>query len=175
MARWWCTARAGSSRSPVPGLRAGRRASLPKRELRWGRFWAPDRRDKPGPCGWGGRRARPTVTHLQLDRSLAFHADGVGGLAMDSVITDAKRRLIHPQWRDERDDLQDDEGDDDVVDDDERGTVDLQQQLVTSVAVDQAGDAHAWCILVGADVFKHVRAGQDASQQTAGQGGHAVR
>src|SRR5580700_4924021 len=61
-----------------------------------------------------------------LSRLLAFRADRIGSFTMHRIVTDLQDRVFHPQWRDEGNDLEDDEGGDDVVDDDERRALSLQ-------------------------------------------------
>ena len=111
-----------------------------------------------GDCGVAGR---PLSNAGGL---LAFGADRICGLAVNGVIAHPARSSMRSGRRSNH--LENDERGDGVVDDDERRALELRQKLAR-VAVEQAGNADAGRFLVGADVFEHVRRGEDADQQTA--------
>src|SRR5271166_5728474 len=70
-------------------------------------------------------------------RLLALHANRIGRLAVNGVVSYLQGCLIHTEWHKDRDDLKDDEGGDHIVHDDERRPFGLKQELV-GVAVEQA-------------------------------------
>src|ERR1700736_1331971 len=97
---------------------------------------------------WGayGGATPPVITQSVTNRRLfgGFpHRDRVGGLAVNRVVADRQLRFTHPQRHEDRDHLEDNECGDGVVDDDERRALELEQELVSRVAVEQAGNADA--------------------------------
>jgi hypothetical protein len=78
----------------------------------------------------------------EQERLFALGSDRVSRFTVDRVVTHLRRRLIRPQRHDEGDHLEDDEGRDHVVDDDERCAFSLQHELL-GVAVEQARDVDA--------------------------------
>ena len=99
-------------------------------------------------AGWERAHGYPTPSEIISTRTAGLfgglpHGDRIGGLAVNRVIADRQLRLAHAQRHEDRDHLEDDERGDGVVDDDERRALELQQKLVSRVAVEQAGNADA--------------------------------
>jgi hypothetical protein len=86
--------------------------------------------DQPRGRASAGARSRPAdpkvVAKAGPSRLFAFRTDRVGGLAVSRVVTHLQGGIVHPQRHDERDDLEDDEGCDHIVHDDERRSLHLQ-------------------------------------------------
>src|SRR5271156_6882814 len=105
--------------------------------------------------GGGARTAtppHPMLRAISTETTALFgglpHGDGIGVLAVNRVIPDHELRLVHAQRHEDRDHLENDKRGDDVVDDDERRAFELQQKLVSRVAVEQAGNADAGRLLL---------------------------
>jgi hypothetical protein len=90
------------------------------------------------------------------------------------VVAHFQHRVLHARRHDERDHLKDDVGGDHVIEDDEDGAVDLQQQLMR-IAEEEAGHVDARRVLVGPDEFQHAGIGERADQEIAGQAGDILR
>jgi hypothetical protein len=96
---------------------------------------------------------------IRRSRLLALHSDCIGGFAVNGVVANFQRRVVHAQRYDERDHLEDDVGCDHVIDDNEGRAVDLQQQLA-GVAEEEARYVDAGRLLIGADILSRNEPGR---------------
>jgi hypothetical protein len=77
----------------------------------------------------GGRQTCGNIAGFSHRLLLALRTKRICRLAVNSIISHLQGCLIHPQWHDERDDLEDYKGSYHVIDDNERRPLRLKQEL----------------------------------------------